>query len=70
MIFFVLALSYVIFESSDLATLGTVAAGVVLVASLTLLPIWWGRDYSRWWSDLTGKFPYSMRVLDRCRNSV
>lgn len=48
MIFFLLALSYIIFGSSDRATLGVVGAGGILVAILTLLPVWWGRDYSRW----------------------
>ena len=51
MIFFLLALYYVIFKLNDLAILGTVAVGVVLIASLTSLPIQWG------WSELTGKFP-------------
>ena len=69
MIFFLLALCYVIFESSDRATLGTVAVGVVLIASLTSLPIWWGRDYSGWWSELTGKFPWRVQDLRFCRDT-
>lgn len=66
MIFFVLALSYIIFQSSDRATLATLAVGEVLVASLTTLSIWWARDYSGWWSDLIAKFSWRARDL-RCR---
>ena len=66
MIFFVLALSYIIFESGDRTTLGTVGASAVLVGSLISLPIWWGRDYSGWWSDLTVRFPRRVQDL-RCR---
>lgn len=65
MIFFVLALSYTIFESSDRVTLGTIAAGAVLVGILSSSPLWWARDYSGWWSDLTAKFRWRVRGLRR-----
>ncbi|KAF9226077.1 hypothetical protein BS17DRAFT_807002 [Gyrodon lividus] len=42
MIFFVLALCYVILHSSDPVTLGVMIPGAVLVAILTFMPVWWG----------------------------
>ena len=56
-----MALSYVIFGTSDRATLGIVGAGMILVGSLISLPIWWGRDYSGWLWDPTVMF-FSGRV--------
>lgn len=56
MIFFLLALSYVIFQSSDRATLCTIAVGMGLIAGLTSLPIWWG-PYSKSWPYLTEELP-------------
>ncbi|KIJ66258.1 hypothetical protein HYDPIDRAFT_109253 [Hydnomerulius pinastri MD-312] len=56
MIFFVLGLSCIIFNTSNRATLAVMTPGAVLLAVLALLPMWWGRDYGNRWGDLTGMF--------------
>jgi len=41
MVFFVLALSYVIFHSSNIVLLGIMMAGSVVIVTLTFMPVWW-----------------------------
>ncbi|KIJ12607.1 hypothetical protein PAXINDRAFT_117932 [Paxillus involutus ATCC 200175] len=48
MISFLLALCYVIFQSTDRSSWCVMIPGAVLVAMLALLPVWWGRDYLGW----------------------
>ncbi|KAF8838291.1 hypothetical protein BDN67DRAFT_971793 [Paxillus ammoniavirescens] len=47
MISFLLALCYIIFQSTDPSSWGIMIPGAILVAILALLPVWWGRDYLR-----------------------
>lgn len=65
MIFFLLALFYIIFGSIDRVTLGAVGAGAILVGLLTSLPVWWGQDYSGWW-DRTRRFACRVKDVRLC----
>lgn len=59
MFFFALALFYVIFQTTDPASLSVMILGTVLVTSIISLPTWWGRDYgnfTEWLSDLRCRF--------------
>jgi hypothetical protein len=49
MIFFLVAFFHVIFQSANAVTLGVMIPGAVLVAILTLLPVWWRHT---WWRQM------------------
>ncbi|KAF8838898.1 hypothetical protein BDN67DRAFT_825796 [Paxillus ammoniavirescens] len=49
MIFFLVAFLHVIFQSANAAILGVMIPGAVLLAILTLLPVWWGHT---WWRQI------------------
>ncbi|KAF8555065.1 hypothetical protein OG21DRAFT_1508125 [Imleria badia] len=59
MFFFALALFYIIFQTTDPASLSVMILGTVLVTGVISLPTWWGRDHEsliKWLSDLKGRF--------------
>jgi hypothetical protein len=45
MCFFALALFYVIFQTTDPASLSVMILGTLIITSVISLPSWWGRDY-------------------------
>lgn len=59
MISFALALLYIIFQATNPASLSVMILGTVMVTSVVMLPIWWGRNYgsyAKWFSILKGIF--------------
>jgi len=70
MFFFALALIYVIFQTTDPATLSIMILGTIMVTSVISLPIWWGRDYgSHSWTWNTGRW-FSILNIRSGRNGA
>ena len=49
MCFFALALFFVIFQTTDTASLSVMILGTITITGVISLPSWWGRDYGSWW---------------------
>ena len=55
MCFFALALFFVIFQTTDTASLSVMTLGTITITGVISLPSWWGRDYGSWFPVLNGR---------------